>query len=101
MRHPKDDPAMLAVTPSDVSHVVRELREALDLAARCDFNLLIGGGPSVQKECIARLVHHRGRRSGAPFVAVGCAALSDVQLECRLFRDSHSMCAAPSALDQA
>jgi DNA-binding NtrC family response regulator len=48
------------------------MREGLALASRSNANLLIGG-PSVQKEWIARLVHHRGLRAAAPFVAKTCS----------------------------
>jgi hypothetical protein len=54
------------VTPIDVSTAaIRQLREALDLAARGDFNLLIGGALAVHWESLARLVHHRGSARSA------------------------------------
>jgi DNA-binding NtrC family response regulator len=93
--------AMPAMTLIDVSDAVRELREHLDLAARVDFNVLIAGAPAARNECVARLVHQKGRRSSAPFVAVGCAALTEAQLDCRLFRDSDDTEATPTLLEHA
>src|SRR5688500_10864634 len=92
---------MPVTTLIEVHDAVRELREHLDLAAGVDFNVLITGAPATRHERIARLVHHQGRRDGAPFVAVGCAALTEAQLECRLFRDSDDTEATPTAFDQA
>jgi DNA-binding NtrC family response regulator len=92
---------MPETTLIDVSNAVRDLRQHVELAARFDLNVLIAGAPAARNECVARLVHLKGRRSAAPFVAVGCAALTEAQLECRLFRDSDDADAAPTALDHA
>jgi DNA-binding NtrC family response regulator len=92
---------MIEMTSIDSGDAVHDLREHLDLAARSDFNVLIAGVPAARNERVARLVHHLGRRNGAPFVAVGCAALTEAQLDCRLFTDSNATGAPRTALDHA
>jgi transcriptional regulator with GAF, ATPase, and Fis domain len=48
-------------------------------------NVLIIGETGTGKEVIARLIHHRSPRRRGPFVAVGCAILTESLIETELF----------------
>lgn len=76
------------VTP-DVVVVDPRMREVLDRVARVartDATVLILGESGVGKEVVAREVHRlRFGDSGAPFVAINCAAVPENLLESELF----------------
>jgi DNA-binding NtrC family response regulator len=72
--------ALVAGTPG--------MRTALGLAARAARSsapVLIEGETGTGKELLARAIHHRGPRAGAPFLVQNCAALSESLLESELF----------------
>ena len=64
---------------------MHSLRAAIRDAAGCPFPVLIGGETGTGKELVARALHRLGRRSGGPFCAVNCAALTDELFEAELF----------------
>lgn len=78
------------------SDVVRVLRERLDeLVARAAPVLLIGP-PGTGRQSVARDLHARSPRAGAPFVSVACdAALDETLLESQIF--GHRRGAFPGA----
>jgi DNA-binding NtrC family response regulator len=63
----------------------REVQKTIGLLADNDATVLLLGETGTGKEVIARAIHHHGRRSKAPFVAVNCAALPGELLESLLF----------------
>ena len=67
------------------SAAVQELRRLIDLVAKSDATVLIGGPSGSGKELVAREIHARSPRAERPFVAVNCAAIPDTLLESELF----------------
>lgn len=71
--------------------VTRAIEDNVDRLAPWDAHVLIVGERGVEKEAVARLIHHRSPRARSGLVAVGCAGLPDVLVESELFghmRDS-------------
>src|SRR5690606_17675585 len=58
------------------SALARELHEMVKLVAPTNMSVLIEGESGTGKENIARTIHQLSPRSGEPFVAVDCGALS-------------------------
>lgn len=67
------------------SPVFRRALEQLSLAAPSDCTILLLGESGVGKDYLARYVHERSSRSGAPFFAINCAALTPSLAESELF----------------
>lgn len=68
-----DSPAILA------------LRGTIERLAATDLPVLVTGESGTGKEVAAQALHYRGPRSGHPFIAVNCAALTETLLESELF----------------
>jgi len=89
------DAALIAAVLEAVSRDTREIvvadpamKTVMALAeqiAASDASVLITGESGAGKEVMARHVHARSRRAGAPFIAVNCAAIPDNLLESELF----------------
>ena len=85
------DPAPRETTFSPDSVVVgrsRRMRAVFDflrVIVGSESNVLIIGETGTGKEVIARLIHHSSPRRRGPFVAVGCAILTESLIESELF----------------
>jgi DNA-binding NtrC family response regulator len=64
---------------------MRELFAAMRRVAPQDTTVLVTGETGTGKELVARALHRLSARSGAPFIAVNCAAFSEGVLESELF----------------
>ena len=62
-----------------------KLREQLTQFANAPFPVLIEGESGSGKELVAQALHKQSRRSGKPFLALNCAAISPTLVEPTLF----------------
>ena len=76
------------VPEADLQTDEPQMREALDVAfktAATEATILIRGESGTGKGVLARAIHARSQRAGAPFVTVHCPSLSAELLESELF----------------
>src|SRR5437867_12281804 len=74
-----------AARPIAASAQMTELLNLAERAAASDAKVLITGESGVGKDVVARHIHANSSRSGAEFVAVNCAGVTETLLESELF----------------
>ncbi len=87
-QEPQRDLSAGAVSFHGILTADARMKEVLALVgrmARSDTTVLIRGESGSGKELVARALHDESYRSGGPFIAFNCAALSDTLLESQLF----------------
>jgi len=67
------------------SHVIGQLRGAVEKVAPTGSRVMIHGPAGAGKEVVARMIHARSRRAEGPFVALNCAILNPARFEEELF----------------
>jgi DNA-binding NtrC family response regulator len=74
------------------------VKDLIERVAPSDARVLITGDNGTGKELVARMLHHRSRRSAAPFIEINCAAIPSELIESELF--GHEKGAFTSAIKQ-
>lgn len=67
------------------SAVMHELRKRLLVLAGLEVDLLVAGETGTGKELVARVLHDLSPHNTAPFVAINCGALSEIEVNRELF----------------
>src|SRR3954452_2377835 len=67
------------------SQQMQEVYKAIGRVAPQDVTVLIRGESGTGKELVARALYQHSKRSGAPFLAINCAAIPEALLESELF----------------
>jgi DNA-binding NtrC family response regulator len=67
------------------SPAMQAVFELAKTAARSNSTILVLGESGTGKEVLARAIHAESPRTGGPFVAISCAALTETLLESELF----------------
>ena len=67
------------------SHIIAQLRGAVEKVAPTGSRVMIHGPAGAGKEVVARMIHARSRRAEGPFVALNCAILNPARFEEELF----------------
>jgi two-component system nitrogen regulation response regulator NtrX len=67
------------------SVALRALRKQIELVAPTDGRVLVYGESGTGKELVARAIHARSLRAGAPFVELNCSAVPEELIESELF----------------
>jgi two-component system, NtrC family, nitrogen regulation response regulator NtrX len=80
------------------SPALAKIHQMIDRVAPTDARVLITGANGTGKELIARAIHEKSERSGAPMVEVNCAAIPSELIESELF--GHEKGAFTSAIKQ-
>ena len=89
MNVPVSVPDVAADVPGDVligrSPQMQEVYKAIGRVASQDVTVLFRGESGTGKELVARAIYQHSNRSGGPFLAVNCAAITESLLESELF----------------
>ncbi|MDD7531315.1 MAG: sigma-54 dependent transcriptional regulator [Candidatus Cryptobacteroides sp.] len=67
------------------SDAIQHVRDIIDRVAPTDARVLILGANGTGTELVARNLHLRSQRSGAPYIEVNCAAIPSELIESELF----------------
>src|ERR687890_1293362 len=67
------------------SVAMRALRKQIELVAPTDGRVLVYGESGTGEELVARAIHARSLRAGAPFVELNCSAVPEELIESELF----------------
>ncbi len=62
-----------------------EMYRQIDLVAQTNYSVIIHGESGTGKESVAQRIHEKSKRSGKPFIAVDCGALSKELAASELF----------------
>ena len=113
LEHPEPAPGIAAPTPIrrcrrahaaqaepiiGSSPEIEHVRQLIDKVAPCEARVLITGENGTGKELVARWLHTKSPRAGAPFIEVNCAAIPSELIESELF--GHERGAFTSAVKQ-
>ena len=77
---------------------ISKIRETIDKVAPTEARILVTGENGVGKELVAKWVHEKSSRAGAPLVEVNCAAIPSELIESELF--GHEKVSFTSAVKQ-
>ncbi len=80
------------------SSPIKKIKDTIAKVAPTDARILITGENGVGKELVARWVHEKSNRAGAPIVEVNCAAIPTELIESELF--GHEKGSFTSAIKQ-
>ncbi|MBN8717857.1 MAG: sigma-54-dependent Fis family transcriptional regulator [Sediminibacterium magnilacihabitans] len=80
------------------SEAIVKIKETIDKVAPTDARVLITGENGSGKELVARWLHEKSNRAGAPLVEVNCAAIPSELIESELF--GHEKGSFTSAIKQ-
>jgi DNA-binding NtrC family response regulator len=80
------------------SGAIKEVKEMIEKVAPTEARVLITGPNGSGKELVARWIHEKSNRAGAPFVEVNCAAIPSELIESELF--GHEKGSFTSAIKQ-
>lgn len=67
------------------SEAINQVKEAIEKVAPTEARVLITGPNGTGKELVARWLHEKSHRSGAPLIEVNCAAIPSELIESELF----------------